>query len=224
MKLTDLFGMLLTAAVLLFITVINGCGSNLTEYELDNTASITGSETSIDELSKTASAEYEESLIFMREEEKLARDIYLAMYNLYSLRVFNNISKSEQQHMDAIKVLLDRYGIEDPVTNDIVGEFKNEDLQNLYNQLYQTGSESKTEALKVGAAIEEIDILDLIEAMNTVEEGSDIYFVYDNLKKGSENHLRAFVRNLKANGIAYEPQYLDDELYNNIITKKGRRN
>ena len=54
-------------------------------------------------------------ILFMREEEKLARDVYLYLYEIYPLRPFLNISKSEQAHMDAIKYLIDTYELEDPV-------------------------------------------------------------------------------------------------------------
>lgn len=157
------------------------------------------------------------SLLYMREEEKLARDVYITLYQKYGIRVFNNISKAEQTHTDAIKLLLEKYNLTDPVQNDTIGVFVNQDLQNLYNQLIETGNVSDVEALKVGAAIEEIDILDLVKVINNVVDNQDINFVYNNLKKGSENHLRAFVKNLSMRGVTYSPVYLDIETYNAII-------
>ncbi len=156
-------------------------------------------------------------LLYMREEEKLARDVYITLYQKYGIRVFNNISSAEQTHTDAIKLLLEKYSLTDPVQNDAVGVFVNQDLQNLYNQLIETGNVSDIEALKVGAAIEEIDILDLVKEINNTVDNRDIIFVYNNLKKGSENHLRAFVKNLSMRGVAYSPVYLDIDTYNAII-------
>ena len=89
------------------------------------------------------------------------------------MKVFNNISQSEQKHTDAIKMLLDRYSIEDPVTSDEVGVFQNEDLLALYNTLIEQGKTSLVEALKVGAAIEEIDILDLQKQINEIIDNED---------------------------------------------------
>lgn len=163
------------------------------------------------------SPEENAGLIFMREEEKVARDVYLTMYENYGLRVFNNISSSEQTHMNAIKLLLDRYELEDPVGENGVGTFTDPDLQALFEQLIVTANVSEIEALKVGAAIEEIDILDLETHIEELVDNADIEFVYSNLKRGSENHLRAFVRNLSVRGVTYEPQYLDSETYNSII-------
>lgn len=158
-----------------------------------------------------------EGLAFMREEEKLARDVYLAMYEKWNSRVFSNIAKSEQKHMDAIKVLLDRYSLEDPVTDDEEGKFVNSDLQKLYDELIETGSESLLAGLNVGAAIEEIDILDLEKQINLVVDNEDIKLVYNNLLRGSRNHLRAFVRNINNQGETYEPQYMKVDAYEEII-------
>jgi len=160
-------------------------------------------------------------LIFMREEEKLARDVYLKLYEKYPLRPLNNISRSEQVHMDAIKYLLDRHNIEDPVGENINGVFESDSLQQMYNDLILQGAESDIEALKVGCAIEEIDIIDLQNELDNNVESGDIKFVYTNLKRASGYHLRAFVWNLKRRGVEYVPQYLDIKTYNSIINKKS---
>ncbi len=165
------------------------------------------------------SDEEEAGLIFMREEEKLARDVYTTFYTQFGLRVFNNISKSEQSHMDAIKTLLDRYTIEDPVGDNGIGVFVNEDLQNLYDALIEQGSVSAEAALEVGGIIEEVDILDLKEYLTGVDGNWDITRVYTNLELGSENHLRAFVKNLQRLGVVYEPHYLDQQTFDDIINR-----
>ena len=101
------------------------------------------------------------SLQFMREEEKLAHDVYVTLYEQWGLRLFNNIAASEQTHTNAVAWLLDRYDIDDPAADTGFGEFANADLQALYDQLVEQGARSGADALKVGLAIEEIDILDL---------------------------------------------------------------
>jgi hypothetical protein len=165
----------------------------------------------------TLTAEQKAALQFMREEEKLARDVYITFHNQYGLIVFRNISRSEQAHMNAIKRLLNIYNVEDPVGDNGVGVFTNQDLQTLYNALIEQGSNSVIDALSVGAAIEEIDILDLFERIELTRDFPIITRVFSHLEKGSENHLRAFVRNLSWRGVTYEPQYLDEETYNDII-------
>jgi len=155
-------------------------------------------------------------LVYMREEEKLAHDVYITLYNTWGLQVFNNIASSEQMHTDSIKALLDTYGIADPMTTDTIGVFANPELQALYNQLVATGSSSLVDALKVGAAIEEIDIADLYEAMAETAQ-PNILQVYSSLLAGSENHLRSFVSTLSAQGVDYAPQYLSADTYSAII-------
>ncbi len=165
-------------------------------------------------------------LLFMREEEKLAYDVYTVLYEQYGLQIFTNIAASEQKHTDAILMLLDRFGQEDPVGDNGPGEFSNEDLQTLYNDLIDSGSQSLTDALLVGLAIEEIDILDLEEAIARTELPS-ILMVYGNLLKGSHNHLRAFVRVYESQtGEVYEPRWLSQEAYDEILgadSGQGRR-
>jgi len=163
------------------------------------------------------SKEERDGLIFLREEEKLARDVYNYLHKLYNLNVFANIPKSEQQHMDAIKFLLDRYKIKDPAEGKADGEFTNIELQQLYNNLILKGKESVTEALKVGALIEEVDIRDLTNELDESVDNKDIKLVYDNLIKGSENHLKAFTRVLKTYGINYTPVILNEKSYNEIV-------
>ncbi len=156
-------------------------------------------------------------ILFMREEEKLARDVYLTFAEMYpSYSIFSNIATSEQQHMDSIKRVIDRYDLTDPVGDNGIGEFTDDSLQDLYDSLIQQGSISLIDALQVGATIEEIDILDLKEYIDATDNWM-INRIYTNLLDGSENHLRAFVKELEMQGTSYQPLYLDEETYNDII-------
>lgn len=109
---------------------------------------------------EVSSAEIE-GLLFMREEEKLARDVYLQMADLWGMNIFSNIARSEQAHMDSVLSLIDLFEAVDPVGDRALGEFANQDLQALYNDLVSQGGLSVEDSLLVGGAIEEIDILDL---------------------------------------------------------------
>ncbi|GAB4429605.1 MAG: hypothetical protein Kow0031_10170 [Anaerolineae bacterium] len=154
---------------------------------------------------------------FMREEEKLARDVYLTLFDEWGLRIFQNIARSEQMHMDAVATLIDRYGLTDPARPEI-GVFTNPDLQQLYDDLVAQGSQSLEDALLVGAAIEEIDILDLQLRLNQTSQ-ADIQIVYNSLMKGSRNHLRAFTSTWqRQTGETYQPQYLDPATYDDIVS------
>jgi hypothetical protein len=163
------------------------------------------------------SAEEAAALLFMREEEKLAHDVYVTLYEQWGQPTFQNIAASEQAHTDSVKALLDRYGLEDPASAQ-VGVFTNPDLQALYTELVARGSQSLAEALKVGGAIEEIDILDLQERLAQTDN-ADIQQVFNNLLKGSTNHLRAFTGALQAQtGETYQPQYLSAEAYQALLS------
>ena len=116
------------------------------------------------------------------------------------------------------EALLEMYGFEDPVTDDTVGVFANADLQALYDDLVAKGNLSLVDAIEVGAAVEEIDILDLLDYLEETEE-TNLEVVYERLIAGSENHLRAFVKQYEMQtGEAYVPQYLTQEQYDAIIS------
>ena len=136
-----------------------------------------------------------DGLIHMRIEEKLARDVYTVLGTAYNSQVFLNIKLSEQAHMNAVKRMLDKYNIPDPLTSDEVGVFPDPTFQSLYDQLIAQGSVSLYEGLLVGKAIEELDIADL-EAQLAFVTNPGIVNLYTNLKAGSVSHLAAFERNL----------------------------
>jgi len=155
-------------------------------------------------------------LRFLREEEKLARDIYLYSFEKYGNAIFNNISQSEQQHMDSVLTLLNKYNIDDPVQSER-GLFSNQILQGLYNDLIAQLEESLIGALTVGALIEDLDIsdLELNEARTTK---TDLLDVYSKLKCGSRNHLRNYISQLMLKGENYVPQYISLAEFNEIIS------
>lgn len=146
--------------------------------------------------SSVLSAEEVKWLKHIREEEKVARDVYTYLYDKWRSSIFKNIAASEQQHMDAIKTLLNKYGISDPAAGNGYGVFTNMDLQSMYNKLIVDGSASKIAALEVGVSIEVMDIEDLEKAISTTTH-KDIKTVYSNLMQGSYNHLAAFESQLE---------------------------
>lgn len=137
-------------------------------------------------------AEYE-TLLYIREEEKLAHDVYQTFADLWDKQIFANIAQSEINHQDAVLKLYETYGITDTADDNAVGEFDIPELQQLYNDLVAQGSESLQAALEVGVYIEETDLIDLQEGIDETDN-PDIQNVYSNLLKGSENHLSAFLR------------------------------
>jgi hypothetical protein len=168
--------------------------------------------------SGTLTEEEAGGLLFMREEEKLAHDVYMALYELWGQPIFKNIAASEQVHTDTVKLLLNKYEIPDPAEVSPLGQFSDQDLQALYDQLVEIGSASLADALKVGTAVEEIDILDLEKYISQTEL-ADITQVYENLLAGSQNHLRSFVTTLeRQTGETFQPEYLSQEAYDEIIS------
>lgn len=135
-----------------------------------------------------------EQLVYLIEEEKLAHDVYLKMYELYGARVFANILKSETNHLSRVLTLLATANIPDPRSAK-VGEFTNKDLQALYDKLVARGGQSLSQAYAVGVAIEELDIADIQSDLRALDSAqTDVRSTLEALLRGSQNHLRAFNR------------------------------
>lgn len=158
-----------------------------------------------------------QDILFSREEEKLARDVYISLYEKWELTIFRKIKRAENIHMKAVLRLINRYdALDDPIGDNAVGVFAGDGLEDLYKNFVALGSSSEVAALEVGARIEEMDIRDLqVQLART--DNADIQIVYQNLLKGSRNHLRAFVGQLEARDVTFEPEYLSTGDYAEII-------
>ena len=169
------------------------------------------------------SPEEEATLLAMRVEEKLAHDVYATFYDLWNMPIFLNISQSESQHTSSIAKLLSAYNIPDPVDDSQIGVFEDPEIQKLYTDLIAQGSASLAEAYVVGATIEEMDIIDLEEAVAETDN-ADLERVYSNLKNGSIHHLSAFSRAIEnQTGTDYIPRLMTTEEYNQLTSSRGNR-
>lgn len=138
----------------------------------------------------------------MRQEEKLARDTYLMLYGSSGLNVFNNIAQAEQSHMDLTLAIYNRYGLIDPLLSDDIGVFPDPAFTTLFRRMVTFGRQSNLHALWIGAIIEDLDIYDLDGALARTNN-RDIAVVWQNLARGSRNHMRAFYGQLQNLGATY---------------------
>ena len=143
------------------------------------------------------------TLLWMREEEKLARDVYIKMTEYYPANIFSNIAAAEQKHFDAIGRKLDQYGIPDVALTEM-GVFYDQDLQRMYDDFVKEGQVGYVEALWVGVAIEEADLVDLSVAIDETDS-RPLKRTYSRLLIGSQHHLDSFIKLLEKEGIDYEP-------------------
>jgi|JI10StandDraft_1071094.scaffolds.fasta_scaffold18671_8 hypothetical protein len=135
-------------------------------------------------------------LAFLLEEEKLAHDVYQSMYDKWGSRIFTNIQGSETMHQKMVLALIESRNLPDSRTDDF-GKFNDLALQKFYDELIAQGNQSVTDAYKVGVAVEERDIADLKQTLTTLDpKDTDVKDVIENLIHASENHLRAFNRQL----------------------------
>jgi hypothetical protein len=168
-------------------------------------------------IESTLTDQEKSDLIFLRQEEKLAHDVYVYAYDKYGITIFNNISNSEQTHINNMTDLLTKYNIPDPASGMPEGEFADVQLQTLYDQLTEKVNISVKDALEAGATIEDLDISDIQDFYARTSK-SDILKVYDLLTCGSRNHLRGFTGQLKTLGVTYSPQFLTASEYQTILS------
>ncbi len=196
-----------------------GAGGNVGgRYDWDYIGSI------IDTMPKEKLSKAEiNGLLQMREEEKLARDVYEALYDRWHLTIFKNISLSEDRHTNTIAKMIKKYNLKDPIKKDVRGKFESKEMQKLYDALVAQGSKSLKDAIIVGATVEDLDIYDLQKLIKETDN-KDVKLVYENLMKGSRNHLRSFVYQLKREGVSfYKAQYLNQEEVNKILATPQER-
>ncbi len=221
-----------------FLLLLTWCDSSFKSQSnqisnTDNTQNIFNSQWSIqsgstrsnsNRLFTWALSDIEQSgLLQMREEEKLARDVYTTLWSKRENKIFTNIIKSEQTHMTSIKLILNRYSIDDPVKDDSIGIFTSPTMQKLYDDLVAQWNKSLLDALIVWATIEDLDINDL---NSFTKQTSNTYIIntYNNLAKWSRNHIRAYVKSIISNGGTYIPQYISQSQYDEIIASSQENN
>jgi hypothetical protein len=161
-------------------------------------------------------------IVYLKEEEKLARDVYTTLSLEYDVPVFANIARAEQRHMRLVDLLIVRYGVDDSAIDDTIGVFSDPGLATLYGDLVTIGQQSLEDALWVGATIEDLDLADLYVLIDTTDN-LDVALIAQNLAAGSRNHLRAFTGQLDHLGVTYEAQYLEPSVVEEILASDHER-
>jgi hypothetical protein len=158
-----------------------------------------------------------ETLLFTREEEKMAHDVYWYASQKYGVPIFENIARSEISHTQAVLNLMAKYSVTDPLDGSTLpGQFTNPVLAQLYRKLTERADVSLASAMEVGLYIEDLDIRDLDQAL-TQTQRPDLIQVYENLRCGSTNHLRSFENLASGMGITYTPEFISQSEYTAII-------
>ncbi len=158
-----------------------------------------------------------ETLLFMREEEKLAHDVYVYAFEKYGLPIFQNIANSESSHVLSVLRVMETYQIQDPLSGSTnLREFTDPTLIKIYSDLRTRVDLSLNESIKVGLFIEDLDIYDLENALSETDK-VNISTLYANLECGSKNHMRAFYDQATSVGITYTPEFISQSDYSSII-------
>lgn len=162
-----------------------------------------------------------ETLLFTREEEKLAHDVYLYAFQKYGTPIFQNIATSETSHTQSILNTMAKYNVPDPLNGSTVqGQFSDPVILQLYQDLTAQVDVSLVSAMEVGLFIEDLDIYDLDQALLETQK-TDLIAVYQNLRCGSTNHMRSFENLASSLGVTYSPEFITLEEYTEIINSSA---
>jgi hypothetical protein len=145
------------------------------------------------------------ALVRLHEEEILAHDLYVALSKVHSdLMPLRNIPSSEARHRDAMAAILAKEKI--PAAEVPAGRrFSSPGLDRLFKAWFEEGKKSPADACRVGVRLEEHDIADLRKAQVDFPAHKEVFAA---LEAASNNHLRAFHRNLTRHGGIYQPEVL----------------
>ena len=116
-----------TLITLASLTSLSACGG-----DSDNSTGNQNQSSNISTLPvESLNADEQASLLYIREEEKLAYDVYIKLNTQWggSTQTFGNISNSEAKHQDAVHELLVRYNLPDAAAGLPAGVFNNTKLQ-----------------------------------------------------------------------------------------------
>jgi hypothetical protein len=183
--------------------LLGGCGHSTSSTEA----------TSVPEL--TDAQKY--TLAYMWNEEKLAKEIYLALYGVWegqTVTLYNIATQSETRHIAAVEGLVEAYDINITNLDDYnesyseaelralaPGEYAIPELQELYDTLYIEGSSSEQQALEVGCKVEVRDIADLNESIAIASGIDDLVSTFELLRLQSYQHYKEISDTLKSMGV-----------------------
>ncbi len=156
-------------------------------------------------------------------EEKMAYDFYYMMFNKWNEPAFMRIMNAELRHKTLMVRMLEKYGLSNPIDDSKIGQYTDNGLQRTYNSLLSKGNQSLKDAMIAAAGLEEQDYMDLQQALDTTDN-ADLRLAFRQMKRGSANHLRAMVFQLKnLYDYDYEPQHLDKSTFDSLMQEhRGR--
>lgn len=156
-----------------------------------------------------------ELFLKLYQEEKLAYDLYGEFYERWSLSVFNKVQQREAKHVWCVERIMDNYGF-DYNTNTNAGSYPDRDIQKIYDDLTVKGCISDLAALEAAAYIKEKHISQLRERIRYQEDEYIVKVIFL-MESAAQSHLRAFVKSIRLSGSDYNPVFLTDDEFSNIM-------
>lgn len=153
----------------------------------------------------TASAADPADLVRLYEDEILAHDLYVALGRIHpEIRPFQNIPHSEASHRETMAGVLKAEGIALPKPPK-GKRFVSAGLDEIFAKWLAEGVKSEADACRVGVRLEDHDIAELRKAQTGFPKHKETLAA---LEAASNNHFRAFHRNLKSRGGEYNAEAL----------------
>lgn len=162
-----------------------------------------------------AQAADKSDLIRLYEDEILAQDLYIELGKIYpDIRPLQNIPQSEARHRQVMAGILEKEGIALPKPPE-GRKFVTKGLDEIYRDWLEEGRKSEADACRVGVRLEDHDIAELRAAAKNFAAHAE---ALAGLEAASNNHLRAFHRNLTSRGGSYMVEALPQKDFEAILT------
>lgn len=177
-------------SVLIAVMVLMSCSKDV---DVPTPSSYPSNDGSLGNLS----AMEQNDLRFMAEKEKLMTLIYEVMYDVYNKETFNDIYRSKKRHMNLLAARIDKYELDNPITNMGDEEFENYNLEQIYSNFLSVSHSGMPNALKFIKSMEEQHIADLEGFLAQLDGNSDITNIYNMCLTESKNHLEIILIDYK---------------------------
>jgi len=151
-------------------------------------------------------------LLQMVEIEKLHHDVYLCMSENNQCEIFDELCSCDKNFMDQLSEKVDKYKLENPITERETGIYADPDIQAKYNEFLIISNGQLQDFLAFAKQIEEYGLASLTTRMAQVDGNEDIAEIYTDMKEQSQCQLESIVNKIDHQDTVRHPGNLPDDI------------
>lgn len=145
--------------------------------------------TQTDSTQQNLSGQELDGLISLVEKQKLHRDVYLTLFNATNKPLFNELYQTDENMYMLLTDQIEDYGFKNPVLYFGIGEFRNPDIQNVYDDFQTAISSGIYQALEFAILMEESNAEEVNQYLGCIEDCQEIFCLCTDLLKVSYDQI-----------------------------------